>query len=235
MDRSLRAIVFVGILIGSWPATAAAQSHWGISFSATPSWELASQLKDLLEGDDALVDFKGSELTVGVVRGSTLGGDWGVSFVRKPFKDGSSVVEFDEQCFQSTCLQTSETSVFQDVTLTGVEFHWFARFVNIKNRVQIGLNIAGGIASLSGDVIKTYNYFDVTNFDPRTGAITTAPRSDVEVVDAKEELFSLFPLGKVEAAGAVILHPAVKVRVSGGLDFPGYAARIGLVYLIGAH
>ena len=171
MRRSLRAIAFVGILIGCGPATAGAQSHWGVSFSATPKWDLAGQLKDLLQDEDSIVDIKGSELTVGVVRGSTRGGDWGVSFVHKPFEDGSGSVELGEDCFQTTCLTTTETNVFQDVKLTGVEFHWFARFVNIKDRVQLGLNIAGGVASVSGSVIKTNEYFEVTNFDPRTGAV----------------------------------------------------------------
>jgi hypothetical protein len=234
MCKWVRAFLFVGVFVGCVPAMAGAQSHWGVSFSATPSWKLAGQLEDLLEDEDASVDMSGSEFTVGLVRGSTRGGDWGVSFVHKPFKDGSGSIEVSQDCFQSTCFTSTETNVFQDVKLSGVEFHWFARFVNIKDRVQIGLNIAGGVASVKGNVIKTNEFPEVTNFDPRTGAVTAAIRGEVEVVPAKDELFSIFPLGKVEAAGTVILHPALKARVSGGLNFPGYAARIGLVYLIGA-
>jgi hypothetical protein len=234
MRASWRAFLLVFVLIGLAPAVAKAQSHWGVSFSGTPRWELASQLKEVLEGDDAVVDIKGSEVTVGIVRGSKLGGDWGVSFVHKPFKDGSSAVDSDEDCFQSTCLPRTETNVFQNVKLTGVEVHWFARFVNIKERVQIGLNIAGGVASVSGQIIQTNDFFEVTNFDPRTGTITASPRRTVDTLDASEELLSVFPLAKVEVAGSVILARGLKVKLSGGLNFPAFSARIGLVYLIGA-
>jgi hypothetical protein len=195
---------------------------------------MADQLKKLIEDENAVVDITGSEITVGVVRGSQLGGDWGVSFVRKPFKDGSGVVTNDEDCFQSRCFSSTESNVFQDVKLTGVEFHWFWRIVNIKQRVQLGLNIAGGIANVSGQVIQTTDDFVVTNFNPQTGQITATPRRTVETHDAAEELVEKFPLGKLEAQGSIILAPGLKVKIAGGLNFPAYSARVGLVYLIGA-
>lgn len=52
---------------------------------------------------------------------------------------------------------------------------------------------------------------------------------------ATDVLFPVVPLIKVEAAGAVILAPGLKVRVSGGMNYPSKAAfSIGAVYLIGA-
>jgi hypothetical protein len=36
-----------------------------------------------------------------------------------------------------------------------------------------------------------------------------------------EELLDLFPLIKLGAEGAVILHPAFKIKIAGGMNFPG--------------
>jgi hypothetical protein len=54
--------------------------------------------------------------------------------------------------------------------------------------------------------------------------------------EAAEDLpsFRPFPLGKVEAAVAVIVAPGLKVRASGGFNFPGKAVfRLTGVYLFG--
>jgi hypothetical protein len=210
-------------------------SHWGASFSFTPKWSLAQQLKDLIEEDSGSVDIQGSELTVGIVRGSRRGGDWGVSFVSKPFKDGSNVVQNDEDCFQNRCFPKTETDVMQGVKLTGVEVHWFIRILNLADRAQVGVNVAGGIAGLSGTIIKTTDDVQVTGFNPQNGQVTTAPRHVVETSDAADELVPKMPLFKLEVEGAAIITPALKAKVSGGLNFPGFGMRLGLVYLFGAN
>ena len=95
------------------------------------------------------LEIDGSEFSVGFVRGSQFGGDLGVSYVRKPWKDGSTITEVSEDCFnqaQTLCRPRTEATETQNVVQSGVEVHWFVRFVNIKQRVQIGLNVAGGIA-----------------------------------------------------------------------------------------
>src|SRR5438128_1641796 len=83
-----RRFVLGGLCLCLLPAAAYAQAgkegHWGVSFSATPQWTLAAPLKKALS-ENGETNIKGNEVTVGVVHGSTLGGDWGVSFVRKPF------------------------------------------------------------------------------------------------------------------------------------------------------
>jgi hypothetical protein len=69
----------------------------------------------------------------------------------------------------------------------------------------------------------------------------TSTGTSVDNVDAKV-LFApwgnemdLMPLGRIELAVAVILGPDLKVRASGGFDFPGYnIVNFGLVYLFGA-
>lgn len=39
---------------------------------------------------------------------------------------------------------------------------------------------------------------------------------------------------KLEAEGAVILTPALKLKIAGGLNFPSVSFRTGVVYLIAA-
>jgi hypothetical protein len=211
-------------------------SHWGASFSMTPSWNLASGLRNLIQDNSSSVDIQGSELTVGIVRGSRRGGDWGVSLVSKPFKDGSGFVQTGQFCLQSNnCRPTLETDVMQGVKLTGVEVHKFFRFVNIADRAQIGLNIAGGIAGVSGTIVKTTDDFQVTGFNPQNGQATVVPTHVVENRKAADELLPKFPLLKLEVEGAAIITPALKAKVSGGLNFPGVGMRVGLVYLFGSN
>jgi hypothetical protein len=226
----------LGLLIIAFiPAAARAQSsdptRWGLSVSVTPTWELADQLKRVIEEEDTAVDIRGSEVTVGFVRGRRLGGDWGVSFVHKPFKDGSGVLRTDQSCFPPVCFRSTESAVTQGVSLTGVEVHWFIPFVTIKERGQVGINVAGGIANVSGTFVVTTE--EVTTFTPPTGPATTTTRRTVESRDAAAELIPQFPLAKLELEGAVIVGAGLKVKVAGGLNFPAYSVRVGLVYLIG--
>jgi hypothetical protein len=235
----LHMVVLWFLMVGAIPAAAQAQgtrdSHWGIGASWTPNWTLLKSVKNVIfEGDGTI---KGSEFTVGIVRGSTRGGDWGVSFVRKPFKDGSGETKTKQQCFnpaQTQCAPDVTSTLSQGVYLNGVEVHKFIAFVTIKNRVQIGLNVGGGVAMVKGNVVKTEDGFQPVSFDPRTGLATLAPVHTVNTVLAKDEWLPIFPLFKLEAEGAFILAPGLKVKIAGGLNFPSVGARIGVVYLIGA-
>jgi len=234
----LVALFLLELAVGATPAFAQEKqpnpSHWGASFSVAPGWDLAPQLKKLIQNDSTSVDIQGSEFAVGIVRGSRRGGDWGVSFISKPFKDGSSFVSTDQTCFQTSCLPTTETYAMQGVKLTGIEVHRFIRIANITKYAQVGVNVAGGIAKLSGTVVRTQDDYDTT-FNPQTGRVTVVPTHTVETKDAATELFPKFPLIKIELEGAAVITPALKATISGGLNFPGMGMRAGLVYLFGAH
>jgi hypothetical protein len=223
------------------PALARAQgdktAHWGVTASGTPSWTLAPTLKKALFEDNEEGHMDGSEFTIGFVRGSTRGGDWGVSYVRKPFDDGSGSTKTEQQCFgpnfSPPCGDEVETVATQGMYLSGVEIHWAPSFVTIKNHVQIGLNVGGGAASVKGNVVKTTDGFTPTFTPPNK--ITLTPTHEQETLLASEELTSIFPLLKLEAVANVIVVPALKIRFSGGLNFPSSTAfRIAVVYLIGA-
>jgi hypothetical protein len=214
--------------------TAGRDSHWGVTFSATPAWTIHEGFrKALFDGDGTI---QGSELTIGLARGSNLGGDIGISFVRKPWKDGSGTTETDESCFGPgpdlpPCATLTRTTETQGVYMQGVEFSWFWAAATIKRRAQVGLKIAGGVASVNGSVVETSDGFQPT-FSP--SGVTLTPVREVETFAAKDELLPVFPLFKLQAEGAFILTPGLKLKVAGGVNFPAVSMTVGVVYLFGA-
>jgi hypothetical protein len=234
-------IAVLSVLLSSTASQAQDAAHWGVSASYTPSWTDGDRFPKLREplwgiNQDTMSTLQGSEFTVGIVRGSVRGGDWGVSFVHKPFDDGSQLVEVDvsEPCTPLDCTRSTRTVVLQNARLQGVEFHWAPSFVTIADRMQVGMNVAGGIATVKGDAIDTLLFeqtFTVPGFGTQTGAFgdtLTGSLKDLEV------LYSAVPLLKLEAQGSVILAPGLKLRVSGGLNMPTLSIRVGAVYLFGA-
>jgi hypothetical protein len=210
------------------------ESHWGVAFSTTPSWTIHDNFKkQLFEGEGTI---EGSELTIGLARGSNLGGDIGISFVRKPWKDGSGTTEVEQRCYGPgpnlpPCATETTRTVTEGVYMQGVEFSWFWAAATIKKRVQFGMKIAGGVASVNGNVVETRDGFDPTFSQSGT---TLTPVHEVETFSAKDELIPIFPLLKLQAEGAVILAPGLKLKVAGGLNFPAVSFTVGLVYLFGA-
>jgi hypothetical protein len=244
--RALVLLAFVVLLPGSLFAQDG--SHWGVAVAVNPTWKAMDQFKVLFNGDTA-VDIKSQDFSIGIARGKSLGGDWSVSYVRKNFKNGSFADNRETQCdtFVTGCFTTGTLRTLNGVKLSGIEAVKFIKIVNIKNRVQIGLNVGGGIGKLSGPV--EIRDFDVTTSCNNTGNCTGTAVQHVSTVDAGAEvcgsnggdcdpaLYALpkYPLGKVEIAAGVILVPGLKIRASGGLDFPGVSTfRITGVYLIGA-
>lgn len=219
-------------------ATAAApspdptKSHWGLSGSFTPTWKVPEALGDMFDGT---VDISGSEFTIGLVRGRSTSGDWGISFVRKPFKDGSTVSKPDEDCFDSTCFDRSTRVVTKGVVLTGAELHKFIPFGTIKGRVQIGLNLSAGVATFKGSIEETEHDYDTT-FTPGNPNPVRTPTTTVTTKDAKElvDSLSVVPLAHLGVVVAVIAGPNVKLRWEGGLSLPGYSyARLMATILLG--
>jgi len=228
-----RRFIFV-LCIALAPAAVSAQdcSHWGVVGSVTPQWQVPSQLAKVFDGT---VDIKGSDFTIGIARGRDLGGDWGVSYVQKRFKDGSLVQKLDQKCFTNGCFPSGTTYSTTGVALSGVEVHKYVPFATIKQRVQIGMNFAGGIGQLKGNLQTQQQGVNVT-FDQRTNTQTARPTETRSVQAAKQLTpISAVPLLNLQAAVGVIVAPGVKVRMAGGLDFPGYNMfSISAMYLFGA-
>lgn len=208
-------------------------SHWGIVGSVTPQWKVPSQLEKLFDGT---VDLKGTDVSIGIARGRSRSGDWGVSFIHKKFKDGSRVEKIDQKCnFSNGCFLDGESFTTRGVAINGVEVHKFIPFVRIHDRVQIGMNVAGGVGKFTG-MLDDHEYnAERVSFNQsgppigrQTETRTTKPAK--ELID-----IPVFPIFKLQASVAVIASPSFKLRFQGGIDLPGYEMiSIAAVYFIGA-
>jgi hypothetical protein len=233
--RRIAALIALGLFFAV-PASAQ-ESSWGIAGSFVPSWTVPADnaVAKAMFGADSL-DISGSEFRIGFVRGRMLGGDWGVSFVRRKLKDGSTISSDLYTDPELPSLQQGEFTTLRNVELTGVEVHKFTPFGTIAKRVQIGLLFGGGIASSKGELDAR-----TVSVDYRfTGnQIVMTPVETRETLDAKELVFpgnGLVPLGRLEIAVSGIVMPWLKVRASGGMAFPGtHSFSIAGVYLIGAN
>ncbi|HEX5215079.1 MAG TPA: hypothetical protein VFV98_06420 [Vicinamibacterales bacterium] len=208
------------------PAVAGAQgTRWGVQASFTPTWTGNESFTKWI--NDGSATLEGSEWSIGFARGTMSGGDWGVSYVRKPFKDGSTFVEHEEDCFSgsggSGCFVTDETTTTRGVYLRGVEVTFFIP-VYSKSRFQIGINAGGGAGFVEGnvDVVSTFS----------GGGQPTNTQTYTD--EASEVFWPVTPLIKAEAQVAIAVAPGLKIKVGGGLNTPGYAFRMGAVYLFGA-
>jgi hypothetical protein len=123
--RVLVALVFACLLV---PATSFAQSAWGVMVSGAPQWKFPGFITDQVAGDGGSLSVKGNAFYIGIVHGRDLGGDWGVSFVREKVKDGSSLIDGDQQCFSNGCFPTGTDAMTTGVKMTGVEVHVLFRF-----------------------------------------------------------------------------------------------------------
>ena len=226
------AIVMLG---ATTPAYAQSESRWGLNVSFTPTWKANDGLGSSLQwAPDGLIH-EGNEITIGVARGRTLGGDWGVSYVRKPIKDQTfTETQTDSFCPTPTNCVTLTTEVHEelrDIVVDGVEAHFFIPFSTISNRLQLGVNVGGGVGFSSGMVTAT---------DTQTMTTTNPPSTTTEVFTFEEEasgevIGSTVVLLKAEFQAAVILAPGFKLKIAAGLNAPSaFAVRFGVTYLFGA-
>jgi hypothetical protein len=216
-------------------------SHWGIVFSATPSWYVPNSIIDkLASGGGATI--VGTQFTIGIVHGRSMSGDWGVTFVHEIVKDGSNGFSTDTSCgftngpMPGGCFNTSGAAVTQGVKMNGVQVHKFIPFGVIKRRVQLGIEFAGGIGKLSGTLQKTSS--DITNvvMNPKTGQRTALLTTTVTAEDVTAELPNKVPLGHLAFVAAAIIHPALKVRWEAGMLMPGQSfTTLVVTFLFGAH
>lgn len=192
-----RVVVRIGlvalVLVGAFGSTAAAQPEtWGVSASFTPRWSTPGGVKGIFMADE--VSIEGRDVRVGIVRGRAQGGDWGFSFVRQTMEAGGVVVTGDRR------------DVLDDgVVMTGAAFEYYGAFFTISRRVQIGAATSFGAASIKGTAT-------------RDGA-DTVPFAEVLTLGGYNTRVS--PLVRVELAVAVILADRLKVRASGGYNYPG--------------
>jgi hypothetical protein len=238
--RVFWAVGLVVVMLGTaTPARAqSSESRWGVNVSFTPSWKANDGLGSSLQWAPEGLIHEGTELTLGVAKGRTLGGDWGVSYVRKPIKD-QTIVETNTASFcpnPTTCQTLTDEfrQDLKDVVVDGVEAHFFIPFATISNRLQLGVNVGGGVGFSSGTVTQTFTTTTTTTTSGQPPVVKTEVSSSDEDA-AGDVIGSTVALVKAEFQAAVILAPGLKLKVAAGLNAPStFAARFGFTYLFGA-
>jgi hypothetical protein len=231
------ALIIVAALVLPKPLFAQpGPSSWGVVVSVTPNWKVADRTKYFFGGGEVTMD--GSEFTIGLARGRTLSGDWGVSYLRMKVNDGSTVSDTEVQCetFSNGCFTFGEKRITRGVVLSGLKVHKFISFATIKQRVQIGLNLAAGVGTLKGEV-ETHEYSaDFVSFNPQTGRASGRQTETVSIEPAGALFFSKWvPVGDLQGAVAVIVAGGLKVRAASGIGWPGdHLFTLSGVYLFGA-
>ena len=223
MNRVFLSSCLTTVVLFAGVGTSHAQdSSWGVTGSIVPTWTVPSRLSPVL-GNDVVVS--GSDFSVGIVRGRALSGDWGVSFVRQSWKDGSHVGDVELDCqYANGCFQYGSSYATSQVTLRGVKIHKFVPFGTIKQRVQIGMNFAGGIGYVRGNVNNDEYGINTTFLNNQLIGQQT---QDTTVLLARDKIASglklggRLPLGDLQLAVAFLTMPGLKVRAAGGLNFPG--------------
>jgi hypothetical protein len=214
--RSVCIVACACLLFTSSPALAQIDdTSWGITAGFSPRWSIpGTVLADLFDASE--LDVKGPEFRLGVIRGTTLGGEWGISLIHKRLSKESTIeIEGSDSLVNV---------IADDAEMLGVEVHRFFPFVTAGNRVQIGVNLGGGIAQLRGFVTGAYISGTQANF--------TLPFSEAFEVTDRE--IDYLPLGRAELGAAFLAGERMKVRVSGGFNMPGFQIfSVSFSYLLG--
>lgn len=225
MTRGGVVLALIVTVLGFVPAPASAQSresHWGVSASVVPRWSFPEPLAKIW---DMETDMRGTELRVGIVRGSDLGGDVGISFVKKRVDDRSLVFLREGACVdvrgQSVCPRGAY-HVTQDAGMTGVEGHLFMPFATVRNRVQFGMTFAGGIARFDGTTDRFLEHLVVTGDGAVIATESLGSGPFKEALQDIPQDWKVTPIGRVELGVGFIVAPGVKLRATTGLNFPGF-------------
>lgn len=219
------------------PVTAAADvDRWGVGVSFVPKWEMSrasgvlGKLAEVMfEQGDAGLEVTGDDFRIGLVRGKRLGGEWGVSYVRRSFDEESTQGAAETSCFSgfqnSQICQTYGDEYFynDNVVLHGIEANKLFVFATIKNVVQIGLDLGGGVGWMKGTATERVTQSQGGSFNVPPNSTITLPSTVTETEVPASTLVTVdpVPIGRVELAVGFVLGRNLKVRASGGMNIPG--------------
>jgi hypothetical protein len=191
-------------LLVSFASTSHAQiprPSWGVAGGVTPIWKVTDYQHQLFGA--TAVGMSGREFSIGLVRGELYRGDWGVSFVQRTIKAGGFVTRMSGG-------QSVTTTIGSAGQLRGAVFQKFIPFVTINDRVQIGVIVGGGGGVFRGHATRT------------TGGGPAEPAEPKDLFVVGGSAWPFVPIGIAEVAGTFVLTDRLKIRASGGLDFPGH-------------
>lgn len=211
-------------------------SRWGVSGSLVPRWEFPGALAEIW---NLATDMTGSEFRIGIVRGSDLGGDWGVSFVKKVVHDDSVVQLREQACVQlpggNPHCARGAYHVTRGAGFRGVEAHLFIPFATIKRRVQIGATLAGGVAEIQGTSDRFIEHLIVNGSSVTLGTENIGPVPFKETLQDLPQDWKVVPIGRAALGVGVLVTPGFKIRAEGGVNFPGFhRVSVYAQYLFGA-
>jgi hypothetical protein len=202
-------------------------AEWGVTFSFSPRWDivpsglapLAGAERDQIKGPDGHTTLSGSTWSIGFARGRVLGADWGVSFLQTRIRRDSvidrSLVSDCENCFTD-----DKRLTFRSVTAIGPEVHFYIPFFTIKERVQAGIELAGGVAHFRG-----HGEVDWTERSNTSPSVDTPHHLEGEVSEITDNIFydgvPWTLVGRAEPGVAIIISPRVRVHASAGFHYPG--------------
>jgi len=166
--------------------------HWGFTASVAP-WQAGDMFRSLYEAKT--LDFSGNEFRFGVTRGSTRRGEWALTYVRKTIAEGSTFVTAVDRRYE----------LGPRVVVKGFMAEQFAPVATMR-RAQIGFVLAAGVGQVTGKATQT-------------PAGVESDVRDVLTIFARPQPYH--PLGRFEVAAAFAAAPGVKLRLSGGFDWPG--------------
>jgi hypothetical protein len=190
-----RRLLVLSVALTAFPSVSAAQlpnNHWGIAASVAP-WQAGDQFKALY--DARALDLSGRDLRIGLTRGHTLGGEWAFLYVKRTIAGGA------------TLNRRGLIYEFQPgVEVKAFMAERYGAFGTFGRRVQIGGVLAGGVGQAQGTARRLSDGLDFE-------------AAEVLTLFAQEVKFQL--MLRAEIAVAFRLAPGAKLRVSGGVDWPG--------------
>lgn len=207
------------------------QAHWGLT-GGLSQWEAPNSMEIIFDAG-RISGIKGRDIEVGVARGSTLGGNTRILYVRKKLDRGGVVVrEISGLCFQGTCVETGGYFSTDNVWFDGIEVDKFISFYTAKRRVQIGMTVGGGVGITKGTTEVTVVSARLVGNQIVRSESSGGSGPATALINGG---FKYFPLFRVGPTIGVILAPGLKLQVGGGFNFPGTSkVSVAAVYLIGA-
>jgi hypothetical protein len=217
----------------------AGPSRWGVAVGFAPTWKVpeAGPLGTLAEKSLAFghlgLDVAGRDFRAGVVRGRYRQDDWGVSLVHRTFTEGSTQGAIITKCIlEISCHVTGTEYRYQDAAMTGLEANRFFSFFTIGNVAAVGVDLAGGLGWYRRMVERrdALNIFTTTSTEP----ILSSESTQVPASQLSKMKPSL--LGRAEVAVAIQMTRELKLRLSGGVNYPGTdVVNVSLLYFFGAN
>jgi hypothetical protein len=189
----------LALLVMTTPAEAQGSdgTRWGAVVSFTPEWHMPSYQHQILDAD--VVTIRGDEYTVGVSRGRTSDGDWGVLFIRRRIDDGGLVRRGNETL-----------TVAGHGRMVGAMVYQYDKYFD-AGPVEIGASYGIGVGSTTGGVQR-----DIPGLPSSRGALK-------EVFGRGGKAWSVVPLARYELMVGAAINAHLKFRAGLGVMFPGHS------------